>query len=621
MTTSLIKKKLAKFRKRMSILHKTQQSVKLYKLYHADCLDQLKLMPDNSVDAIVTDPPYGLGKEPDPLVMLTAWINGEDYTPKGKSGFMGKKWDSFVPQPILWKEALRVLKPGGHLLSFFGTRTFDLGVLSLRLAGFEIRDTVMWCYSSGFPKSLNVGKAIDKSGLVKNKSGLSIKDLAIEIRNARIAAGISLKEMSSWFSYREVVKNWERTDKGFRSPTEKDCKLLIKRISLSPKWLEMVRGDDARQKSNGKTDRRGDNTIYALAHSGSHYESSTDLAKQWENWGTALKPAVEPIIVCRKPLEGTVANNVLKYGTGALNIDRCRIATTGEKLGGGDQSKATRTKADGWDRPWMNNKEAVKARADRCNANVTKSEQLGRWPANLIHDGSEEVNQVFDSFGVKKSGANNIRRQAEGSFGAGDVKHGKLGKAGDVQTSYGDSGSISRFFYCAKVSSKERHEGLNNPGKQFEHGETLRKVENKSKEHKGNFHPTVKPIKLMSYLCRLVTPPNGVVLDPFMGSGSTGKAALLEGFRFIGIEREADYFKIAQQRLAHSVESTPVKKSTPQKSKGTTPQKSKGTTPQKSKGTTPQKSKGTTPQKSKGTTPQKSKGTTPQKSKGKGLFN
>lgn len=392
-----------------------------FTLHQGDCLEILRGMADDSVDSIVTDPPYGLGKEPDALAMLADWLATGHHDVNG-TGFMGKAWDAFVPQPGLWRECLRVLKPGGHLLAFAGTRTHDLMTLGLRIAGFEIRDTIMWVYGSGFPKSLDVSKAIDKAAVAE----------------------------------REVVG--------------------------PGRWNHV----------NGTGDQSG-----ALIRPGNKHDETapaTDAARQWSGWGTALKPALEPITVARKPLIGTVAANVLEHGTGALNIDGCRVEGTGGMK---------------WETPrggiWTTDSDAT--------ARLVQNEQ-GRWPANLIHDGSDEVVALFP----------------------------------------GDSGSAARFFYCAKASRKDRNEGCEGMVQKMPIAPNG--AENAVSANHGsrsgpreNHHPTVKPTALMRYLCRLVTPPGGTVLDPFTGSGSTGKAALLEGFAFIGIEREAEYVEIARARL------------------------------------------------------------------------
>jgi len=349
-------------------------------LYLGDCLEVLRNMPDDCIDAVVTDPPYGLS-------------------------FMGKKWDYDVPSTEIWAECLRVLKPGGHLLAFAGTRTQHRMAVRIEDAGFEIRDMIAWVYGSGFPKSLDVSKAIDK------------------------AAGAE-REVLGTVDPRGAFDGRER-----------------KSAAINTNWRGAEGRDDVRDLS------KKDVTAPA-----------TEAARQWQGWGTALKPALEPITVARKPLTGTVASNVLEWGTGALNVDGCRVhaddAPAGRKRHGGGIAE--------------NHTSFVLPDSNH-------ESPAGRWPANLIHDGSDEVVEVF--------------------------------------------GDPARFFYCAKASKKDRGD--------------------------GNTHPTVKPTDLMRYLCRLVTPPGGVVLDPFMGSGSTGKAAVAEGFRFIGIEKDEHSFETAKQRVAY----------------------------------------------------------------------
>lgn len=324
-------------------------------------LDVLPTLPDNSVDAIVTDPPYELG-------------------------FMGKAWDAsgIAYNVNLWRECLRVLKPGGHLLAFSGSRTYHRMTCAIEDAGFEVRDQIMWVYGSGFPKSYNV------------------------------------------------------------------CKAMVKQ------------GEDA---------------------------------EQWDGWGTALKPAHEPICVARKTLEGTVVENVRKWGVGGLNIDGCRVGTEPSKtfpknrnakifnVGSGDQIVEPPTK--------------------------------GRWPANLIHDGSQEVLELFPQTSPSKKSKR------------GEPPHYNGHKMKDLEErGHNDcGGSAARFFYCPKASKSDRNDGA------------------------SNNHPTVKPTDLMAYLCRLVTPPGGTILDPFTGSGSTGRGAVSQGFNFIGIELSADYAAIAEARI------------------------------------------------------------------------
>ena len=326
-------------------------------LWNGDCLDVLRALPDCSVDAVVTDPPYGLA-------------------------FMGKRWDYDVPSVEVWAECLRALKPGGHLLAFAGTRTQHRMAVRIEDAGFEIRDMIAWVYGSGFPKSKN-------------------------------------------------------------------------------------------------------------------------LDNEWQGWGTALKPALEPITVARKPLVGTVAANVLEHGTGALNIDGCRVVYDATA----DDTRRRPVLSKGW------------CIASPTSGSMDDSALQGRWPANLIHDGSDEVLQAFpyapgQQGDLKETGRH---RPSSGRFGDMAPPHAHAARIESDK-------NAARFFYCAKASKSDRGA--------------------------DNHHPTVKPTDLMRYLCRLVTPPGGVVLDPFMGSGSTGKAAVLEGFRFIGIERENEYVEIAKARIA-----------------------------------------------------------------------
>jgi site-specific DNA-methyltransferase (adenine-specific) len=381
-----------------------------WNIYHGDCREVMATLDAESVDAIVSDPPYGLS-------------------------FMGKGWDHGVPGVEFWTEALRVAKPGAHLLAFGGTRTYHRLACAIEDAGWEIRDCVMWVYGSGFPKSHDVSKAIDKAaGAEREVVGIS------SVTGARQS------------------RTMDDGNKGTRRTYQNDEPVV--------------------------------NSITAPA---------TDAARQWSGWGTALKPAWEPIIVARKPLVGTVAENVLTHGTGGINVDGCRVASPdGRLLIESRSDAASNAFGDGLN-------------GSRC-AGVTT---LGRWPANLIHDGSEEVVGLFPA---TKDGVSSPNVNGKEAYGGGF--------GGRHHPGYGSSGSAARFFYCAKASKADRGS--------------------------DNKHPTVKPTDLMRYLCRLVTPPGGVVLDPFTGSGSTGKAAVLEGFRFIGIEREAEYVEIAKARIGAS---------------------------------------------------------------------
>ena len=363
---------------------------------HGGCLEVLRTLAGNSIDSIVTDPPYGLS-------------------------FMGRKWDYDVPSVEIWAECLRVLKPGGHLLAFAGTRTQHRMAVRIEDAGFEIRDMIAWVYGSGFPKSLDVSKAIDKAAGAEGGKGAVVGK-----------SGSARNSMAGDFAGGEYHE----------------------------------------------------------------YLPATDAARQWQGWGTALKPALEPITVARKPLIGTVAENVLAHGTGAINVDGCRVEGR-ERTDYGLQN-SVRSEGNTYGEP---------------SASADFDSTKGRWPANLIHDSSEELTELL--------------------------------------------GEAARFFYCAKASKKDRDEGLEKFGPQTVGDGRAIAADNayqRGKTERHNTHPTVKPTDLMRYLCRLVTPPGGVVLDPFTGSGSTGKAATLEGFRFIGIEREAEYAAIARARIDAAIQ-------------------------------------------------------------------
>ena len=442
-------------------LHKERHTPNMsYTLLEGSNLDLLPTLPDCSVDAIVTDPPYELG-------------------------FMGKSWDaSGIAYSVdLWRECLRVLKHGGHLLAFGGSRTYHRLACAVEDAGFEIRDQIMWVYGSGFPKSMDISKAIDK------------------------AAGAE----------REVKKVPPR-------PTTSGTMLGS---SDTRPWIE-------RSRELGYHEVAGDTAI-------------TDEAKQWSGWGTALKPAHEPIVVARKPLDGTVANNVLKHGVGGFNIDACRVPHLSEA----DRASAT---PQGRVTSNRNAGAAPDVENDGRHDVPRPDTSLGRFPANFIHDGSEEVTALFPD---TKSGTA-IRNKSGGNTFGGNNPKPPLDDLG-----YNDQGSAARFFYCAKASKAERNAGLDidqfplrhytNANKMGGENDTmLTGSGNPRDSRKQNFHPTVKPIALMRYLIRLVTPPNGTVLDPFAGSGTTLVAAIQEGMQPIGIELTEDYWQIIHARCEHA---------------------------------------------------------------------
>ena len=653
-------------------------------LHVGDCTEVLQTLPDESVDAIVCDPPYGLSREPDVAEVLTHWLAGDDYEHRG-GGFMGKSWDSFVPGPAVWSECLRVLKPGGHLVAFGGTRTFDLQTIALRMAGFEIRDVLSYMYGSGFPKSANVSRLIDKAagverevvgempdrwtgfGAVLNFAtgrprstvpvtagpatpeaaqwdgwGTALKPAwesivwATKPGNGTTVDGIlSVLEESLWSMWRASgaaapsessppvsgvgvcdgarwnaelpISTWVASfDQMATSPSESQastCWNIVRswRLTLADLFAQrntsiiettIAPTIDWRTLNSLTSQITAESMLLALTQpSGSSspvhgaaemfaaVQAKLDVTQWLSTTVTAtalaptspldgaepLSPKWEPIILVRKPLQvdgrkATVAANVLAHGTGALNIDASRIPTS-DSLGGGAETATTPDQKgnDGWVWPWMDDENAREAHAERVRANVVRAEQLGRWPANvaLSHlDACVEVGATYKETnnatyagrmdgslagGSKSAGVSvwacvpgcPVRmldnqtgtlvsgwRDTDAAKNDAGITIGKF-KAASTGAHYSDAGGASRFFYSSKASRKDRDRGLPD-GVQSD-------------------HPTVKPTDLMRWLVKMVTPPNGVVLDPFAGSGTTGVAALDEGFRFVGIERDEHY--------------------------------------------------------------------------------
>ena len=450
------------------------------KVYSGHNLDVLKTFDDNSIDSIVTDPPYELG-------------------------FMSKTWDStgIAYSVELWQECLRVLKPGGHLLAFGGTRTWHRLGVAIEDAGFEIRDNIAWLYGSGFPKSHNISKAIDKRG---GQGTLLTQQIGEALKEARQKRNITKTQADQMFC--EGTTNWtwfEGRPAGQRPPTPETFSRIVTAWPELAELAELVAEAQREVIGQYQTDMGGLGGQRLGQANGSITISATDDAKAWDGWGTALKPAHEPIVVARKPVIGTVAENVLQFGVGALNIDATRIGfAENDKPSAGNRTATFGTQ---------------ETQSGGDGSGGYEANTVGRWPANIILD--ETTAKLLDEqSGISKSVSGG---KSGTSFSAGIIGIPRT----DERKGHSDVGGASRFFYVAKANKKDRNEGV----------------------EKANHHPTVKPTDLMRYLVRLVTPPNGVVLDPFTGSGSTGKAALLEGFQFVGVELTEEYLPIIAGRL------------------------------------------------------------------------
>lgn len=438
-----------------------------YKLYHGNMLDMLEVIQPESIDAIITDPPYGLtsitqrfGKEGS----APAQFGTDGAFSRLSKGFMGKEWDgSGIEYNVdAWRKCFTVLKDGGYLLAFGGTRTFHRIACAIEDAGFEIRDTIMWLYGSGFPKSLNLGLAIDKKNGVDNRTGKMLK------------GGNMLGIMN----------------------------------------------DDSWQPKEFIEERKAQN--------------------EWAGWGTCLKPAYEPIIVARKPFKGSLVDNVLENGVGGLNIDECRVGD--ELIKGGTM-------------PQMGNGELGVCNYQTVGApRMQREDSIGRFPANVILT-YDETDKDEVCGGMPNTKGNNPNELGDYGFWFDDEKRSDK----QISRGYDDEGSAARYFYCAKASKRDRDAGL----EAFEEIEGIRtnaprnSEEEKTKPRK-NIHPTVKPVELMQYLIRLVAPKGSTILDPFNGSGSTGKAVMYENndhnkeYKYIGIELTDEYLPISKARIEHA---------------------------------------------------------------------
>ena len=473
---------------------------------------------------------------------------------------MGKKWDYDVPSTEIWEQAMRVLKPGGYLLAFAGTRTQHRMAVRIEDAGFEIRDMIAWVYGSGFPKSHNVSKAIDKHS-EKPETNEKIIELKTQLIEMFDQCGLTRKKIDEKCGFRAsnyltLPSETKKYDPWVNILPSHDKWKIIKEVIGAKDDLDIdaLYNDIEREVIGTQTKARSTSGKSALPTVGGDviYEtweitaSATDAAKQWEGWGTALKPALEPITVARKPLEEkTVAANVLKYGTGGINIDASRVETNQEitNHSRGKDSAISKGK-------YGDSKEQ--------ETHQTQGQKLGRFPANLIHDGSEEVTSAFPQQTGKSSGSGALSSGGN-IYGNGNGITGAESK-GEV-IGFGDKGSAARFFYVPKTSKKDRNDGLENftpkatASSEFRpnHAEKADNGEDGNPYGRWtptqNNHPTVKPTDLMRYLVTMVTPKGGTTLDPFMGSGSTGRGAKLGGFNFIGIELDENYLEIAKARI------------------------------------------------------------------------
>lgn len=456
-----------------------------YKLYQGNMLDMLENINLNSIDSIVTDPPYG-------LTSITKRLGKENSAPAkcGKDGafarlskgFMGEEWDgSGIEYNVeAWKNCFKVLKPGGYLLAFGGSRTYHKIANAIEEAGFEIRDCIMWIYGSGFPKSMNISKGI------------------------------------------EAREKYGKANTVAKRLIEQSCEGEEYKI---------------KQTNNGAMGK-------VIEATRKHYIPTTDLATRWQGWGTCLKPAYEPIIVARKPFQGSLIDNILLNNVGGLNIDGCRVPV----------------KKGEYDIRHYTNEDCFQNKKTKTSKFKVESQPNGRFPSNLILTYNEDdYMEVCSGFPNGKKNGNITKRYK--------INNQVYGKYGDCNTfnAYDDVGNASRYFYCAKASKKDRDEGLDCldnkvkvfNGKSANSSTNMKDVEKRFTTVCKNTHPTVKPTTLMQYLIRLVTPKDGIILDPFLGSGSTGKAAMYENFekdanyKFIGIELSDEYLYISNLRIKY----------------------------------------------------------------------
>ena len=486
-----------------------------YKLYHGNMLDMLELIEPNSIDSIITDPPYELN-------------------------FMNKGWDNsgIAFQKETWQKCYEVLKPGGYLLAFGGSRTFHRIACAIEDAGFEIRDTIMWLYGSGFPKSMDISKQIDKRG-----GNDYSKQFAIDLKQARESRNLTIKYCDDKYCNSSTNWSWyEGRKDGCRVPDYNTYLEIVKDFPELEKYRELIKEAEREVIGKGKAGlTKGTISNFAGTTEFDITIPSTDLAKQWQGWGTALKPSFEPIIVARKPFKGSLVDNVIEYGVGGINIDECRV---------GDEERTIPIHSE--DKKEDNTMFNLHSTIQHERIPTTQ----GRFPANTIltyddTDFEEVCGGMPETNGGKRH--NTTKRIEEGTSYYRDKEF------IFNRNEFNDSGSASRYFYCAKASKKDRDEGLDieesviTDGRTkpidnaFNRGETLRK----------NIHPTVKPTELMQYLVRLVSPNGATILDCFNGSGTTGKAVMYENkernknYKYIGIELTEEYLPISKARIEY----------------------------------------------------------------------
>lgn len=512
------------------------------RLHLGDCLDILPTLPDASVDAIVCDPPYGLADHHPRVIAetLAAWLAGDRASVPDGRGFMGREWDRFVPPPAVWDECLRVLKPGGHLMAFAAPRTVDLMTLSIRLSGFEIRDSLHWVFGSGMPKGQNIGKAIDK----RRDDREQVLRVTAFLAAARTTAGLSHRQIDEAFGFNGMASHWTTlTGKAAIVPTPEQWDRLRELLGFDDTEIRPLVAELNGRKGEigeawlqrevigqGHRVRHESDVMVAPVSTGAYDLTSpaTDAAKQWNGWNTQLRPAHEPIVLARKSTGfNTTVANVLEHGTGALNVDACRTEAAGGLATGGSP-RGHRSSLP------MNADQAVTESRER-----SPEHPGGRWPTNIllghgpncIDDGECQpecpVAEMDAQSGVLRARGNRAPTIAQkgatgvyGEYSGAMLDHGP-----------GDSGGASRFFpvfrYEAKAPASERPRLAD-----------------------GTAHTTVKPLTLMRWLVRLITPPGGTVLDPFAGSGTTLEACRLESFQSIGIEKDPAHAELCKIRLA-----------------------------------------------------------------------